>query len=88
MAHVILNLGFANGAPGPAYGQYLKAYDPEGRNGRGMVTWTPDKKQAMQFAGPGEAFETWTAVPACRPLRSDGKPNKPLTAFTITIEPA
>ncbi len=50
--------------------------------------WTSDKTKAVVFEGVVEAFTLWSAVPTARPRRRDGKPNKPLTAFTISIEDA
>ena len=67
-------------------GRYLKSYDPEAHNGFGAEEWTADPAQAMVFDGVREALECWRAVPANHPVRlSDGKPNRPLTAVTITL---
>lgn len=67
-------------------GAYLKAFDVEGAAGAGLVSWTADKSEALVFGSFIEAFEAWRAVPASRPLRPDGKPNRPLTAFSIAFE--
>jgi hypothetical protein len=81
---VIRCLELANGAPGPR-NQFLAKYDPK----TGHSTWTLDKAKAMKFAGPAEAFMLWNSVHEREPVRAhDGKPNKPLTAFTIEIEDA
>jgi hypothetical protein len=85
---VIKNEGLADGRDGPAPGQYLKEYNPEGLGGMGAWTWTPNPAEAMKFEDAIEAFKCWTQVPRNRPKRPDGKPNKPLTAFTVTIEDA
>jgi hypothetical protein len=68
-------------------GQYLASYDPEAHGGRGSATWTPDPAKAMTFGDARAAFESWQQVPRSRPVRPDGKPNHPLTAFTVAIVP-
>lgn len=68
-------------------GQYLSSYDPEAHGGCGFATWTPDPAAAMTFEDASAAFEFSQQVPRCRPVRPDGKPNRPLTAFTIAIMP-
>jgi len=67
-------------------GAYLKSCDLEYAGGHGLATWTADKSEALAFGSYREAFEAWRAVPECCPLRDDGEPNRPLTAFTVEIE--
>ena len=72
----------ANGERGPA-GQFLRSYDPK----TGFSTWTIHKEKAMKFAEATAAFMLWKSVHEREPVRvHDGKPNRPLTAFTIAIE--
>lgn len=78
-------LGFADDSPCPVAGGYLESFDHEAENGRGYGTFTREIGKAMVFAGPDTAFEFWRRVPKCRPLRPDGKPNRPLTATTIEL---
>jgi hypothetical protein len=68
-------------------GEYLKSYDPEAYDGRGDALFTGDIGEAMKFTSHGEALTFAMTVPKSRPLRADGKPNKPLTAFTLEIMP-
>jgi hypothetical protein len=74
-------------APGAAdpTGLYLRSYDPEGHDGRGDADWTADLAQAKVFASPMEAFEEWRRVPNVLPVRPDGQPNRPLTAYSVTF---
>ena len=65
---------------------YLKSYDIEAYNGRGSAEWTRDKNTAMQFVSFTHAVGAWNTQSKIRPLRDDGKPNKPLTSFTIEVE--
>ena len=74
--------GHTNGVP---VGCYLADYDPEGNDGHGLASWTPDPEQALTFATGAEAAACYRAVPRNRPLRPDGHPNRPLTMFTIMI---
>lgn len=77
------------GQPGQeATGQYLKRYDPEAHDGQGEVIWTSDPGQAATFADIIAAHACWTQVPRSRPVRGDGRPNRPMTAFSITFETA
>lgn len=88
----IVGLAYGLGST-PLDGQYLKEYDPN-RNGRdpsgnpmlAHVVTTPDISEAMRFDDFAELHEVWTLVDARDPVRPDGKPNRPLTAFTVTTE--
>jgi hypothetical protein len=67
-------------------GWYLAAYDPEANDGNGMASWTPDPYKALTFATGIEAAACYRAVPRSRPVRPDGKPNRPLTMFALAFE--
>lgn len=64
---------------------YLKSFDPDADGGRGIVTFTPWESEAKTFATSNEALEFWRQQSVRLPLRPDGKPNKPLTAFHAEI---
>ena len=85
MSVVIRAVMFANGTPCPIAGQFLKSMDFEAYNGRGYAEWTDDLSKALRFATNGDAWEFWVTVPKCKPIREDGRPNKPLTSTTIEI---
>jgi hypothetical protein len=74
--------GRTNGVP---VGAYLASYDPEGDGGNGIATWTRDVSRAMTFATGEAATACYRAVPLNRPLRPDGRPNRPLTMFTVAF---
>lgn len=65
---------------------YLVSFDPDGEDGRGNVVATVDKTKAHVFASFEDLIETWKRPSTVRPVRPDGKPNRPLTAFTIETE--
>lgn len=62
-------------------GKYLKEYDPDGNNGFGRIVFTEEPTEAKSFESSTELFETWGAQSTVRPLRPDGMPNRPLTAY-------
>lgn len=80
-------IGFANGEPAPISGHYLVKYDPTiDKEQRILLETTTDRSKAKKFANPGEAFSEWKRVSPNVPIRYDGKPNRPLTAYTVEIE--
>jgi hypothetical protein len=79
-------VAMADGRPCLWSNHYLRSFDPEAAHGMGHAVWTPSPARALAFPTPEAAWELWHAVPRSHPVRaSDGKPNKPLTAFTIEI---
>lgn len=85
--------GLATGQRTPFDGQYLKEYDPDrgGTDTQGQaviahVVTTPNRDEAMRFTDAAHLHRVWTQVPAADPVRPDGKPNRPLTAFTVSTE--
>lgn len=85
MTVAIIALCFANGAPCPHEGQYLEAFDFEHGDGVGWGEFTSDPVKAKRFDDTVAAMTFWKIVPTCRPLREDGKPNRPLTALCVEI---
>lgn len=66
---------------------FVEAYDPEAFDGRGFVDFTDDPARAIHFATQAEAIEFWRQVPKSRPVREDGRPNRPLMAFSVEVQP-
>lgn len=77
----------SSNSPTFSLGCYLKSYNPEDSDGRGSAVFTTKIEDAATFRTFGEAMDLYRSVPNCRPIRADGEPNRPLTAFTIMIEP-
>ena len=73
-------------APEPGNKVYLRSYDADTPDGRGAIVTTTVRDEALRFDDLAAAFECWKRTSATRPLRPDGKPNRPLTAYTITFE--
>lgn len=73
---------------GPHAGRLLKHFDPDRFDGRGLVESTDALSDAIVFPDTVTAWETWKTPSSVHPVRlSDGKPNRPMTAWTITISP-
>jgi hypothetical protein len=70
------------------YGDYLEWSDPNANWGRGDDRWTHDLAKAKRFASFEEASKCWKAQSTIRPYRDDGKPNRPMTAYSVSIEQA
>lgn len=68
-------------------GAYLRSFDVEAHDGRGEANWTMLPQQAMKFRDAAAATWAWRTRSAKRPNRPDGRPNRPLTAFNVAIEP-
>lgn len=67
-------------------GNYLETFDADAFDGGGDATFTGDPAKAMRFESFEAASACWKQQSKVRPLRSDGEPNRPLTAFCVTIE--
>lgn len=65
-------------------GQYLAWSDPDAKNGYGDDRWTDDLGNAKKFATFEAAMLCWKAQSTIRPMRNDGKPNQPMTAYSVT----
>ena len=73
------------GPGGPVWG-YVRFFDPDAHGGRGNLVTTADPARARQFDSAIEAGNFWRQQSKVRPLRPDGKPNRPLTAYSVVIE--
>lgn len=80
MPTVMIQHGTADGRALPHDGEYLKDFDFEAHGGVGDIALTPNLDEAKQFATFVDAWLFWRTVPKCKPIREDGKPNRPLTA--------
>jgi hypothetical protein len=80
-------IGCGSGEPTEFDGKWLSEYDPEKQGydsaGRPMIAHlkaVSDPAKALGFDDPKDALELWRKTDGTRP---DGKPNRPLTAFTV-----
>lgn len=66
--------------------EWVTEYDPNAHGGLGQSDTSTDKAKALRFPTAGEAFAFWRQQSTVKPLRDDGRPNRPLTALTVSIE--
>lgn len=65
---------------------YLEAFDLDAHGGRGFSALTADPSKALTWPDLADVLAAWKTVSRVRPTRPDGKPNRPLTAYTIEPE--
>ena len=80
MPFVIRCVGLATNPRSGPRGQFLMTYHPSG-----LSEWTLDPQRAMTFESHSAAIALWKSVHPTHPTRSDGRPNRPLTAFSIEV---
>lgn len=85
MATVMKLCGDAHGRALAKDGWYLEDFDFEAHDGLGLITMTPRISEAKRFEDFGAAIAFWRTSPVCKPLREDGKPNRPLTSTNWTF---
>lgn len=71
---------------GPVHGDYLEWFDVNAKKGFGDDRWTADVSKALKFKTFADATAAWKMQSKKRPFRDDGEPNRPLTAYSVTIE--
>ncbi len=67
-------------------GLYLKSCDFEAYEGRGHAEFTINRGSAKCFDSVTAAWNYWRTISKSCPIREDGKPNRPLTAFHIMVQ--
>lgn len=71
----------------PFDGQMVKSYAPEAFEGLGDVETTSSLSEALKFDTLRKAVAFSRQPASNMPMRPDGKPNRPLTAFTLEFVP-
>jgi len=85
MSYRIRIVGRIDGIAAANDGTWLVSCDVDGNDGHGIIKTTLVSRDARQFETPGQAMEYWRRVSTTHPVRRDGKPNRPLTAYTVEI---
>ena len=67
---------------------FLRDANVNAARGRGTIETTSDPARAKRFASKAEAWAYWGQQSEVKPRRPDGRPNRPLTAWTVLVEPA
>lgn len=87
---VVIRIAWLGGnvaQPSVHAGQYVKTFDADAYDGRGYLVTTREKREALRFDSMTAAMKFYRQQSTVQPLRrSDGRPNRPLTAFTVTVE--
>jgi len=52
----------------------------------GRERWTTDITKAKRFASQEDAMGCWRKQSTVKPFRSDGRPNRPMTAYSVVVE--
>jgi hypothetical protein len=65
--------------------QYLVSFDFDAMLGQGYGIFTDKPEYAMRFKTLRDAMEFWRTASTVKPVRPDGRPNRPLTASTISV---
>jgi len=84
MKYGIFLHGLAVGIPTDVDGKWLSYYDPTKRGFRGEIRATDDAAKALAFDSFEDAAMCWRQASGTRP---DGRPNRPLTAYSVEIKP-
>lgn len=87
MSTVLRIVCLANGAPSVESGRYIVRADVNSHGGRGWLVTTTDPSKARRFSDQPAAIEYWQRQSTKLPVRMDGQPNRPLTAFTVEVLP-
>ena len=85
MAAIIRIVGLATSETTSADGMYVTEYTPDGNDGQGMLTLTPHRHAAKRYSSKADAMAQWMAVSRTHPTRPDGKPNRPMSAFSVEV---
>jgi hypothetical protein len=72
-------------SPPELAGKFLKSFDFDAGDGKGYGVFTMNGNRAKQFRDARAVMEFWKTISKKKPLRSDGKANRPLSASTIEV---
>jgi hypothetical protein len=86
--YVILIHGLPSGDPSPYDETYLERFDfDDCPPGECNLFTVPDPRHARRFTDLLDATGVWKTIDPRQPLDWDGRPNRPLTIFSVTFEP-
>jgi hypothetical protein len=66
-------------------GGYVVSCDVDARGGRGAVTLSSIETDAKRFATGADALAYWKRPSTVCPVRPDGQPNRPLSAYSVEL---
>jgi hypothetical protein len=65
------------------FNRWLLEFDPDAFGSRGRIVQTSNLSKAKRFDSFAAVMEQWKCQSTTVPLRDDGEPNRPLTAYSI-----
>lgn len=78
----------ADGSATPLAGRYVRRWHPSASHpGLPMIDAVSNPAGARTFATWTEALDYWQGVNRKHPVRPDGRPNRPMTAYTCEVVP-
>lgn len=86
MAYLMEILGAADGTV-YEHDLFLAEFDADAFDGRGFVRLTDVPAKAIQFPSQVAVMDAWRTQSKVRPIRDDGRPNRPLTAYHVLARP-
>jgi len=86
MKKVIMQLmGVAPDGRPPPVATYVRDCDFDADHGRGRIIMTQKQDEAKRFDDVTAALDFYRTASKVVPIRPDGKPNRPLTAYNVQI---
>lgn len=78
-------LGVAPDGRPPPKATFVRDCDFDADEGRGRIVMTQKQGEAKRFEDVGAALQFYQQTSKVVPIRPDGKPNRPMTAYNIAI---
>jgi hypothetical protein len=88
MTAVVRIVAPADGSVHRHNGRWVARWNAHTPVGTCAIETTADRTHAKRFKSADDAERQWRTVSNREPVRADGQPNRPLTAFSIDIEDA
>ena len=66
--------------------RWIRDFDVDALEGRGSTRFARNPEDALQFDTFFDALKAYRTQSTVTPLRDDGQPNRPLTAYTVEIK--
>ena len=70
-----------------AINAWVVDHDSNAAGGKGFTRLSQKKAEAKTFNSSREAIDFYNEQSTVQPLRPDGEPNRPMTAYTVSIRP-
>lgn len=78
---VIKIVGVVDGRHSEEEGNYIASFDATSSE----LVVVPSADEALHFESFGDAIKFWQTPSTTDPVRTDGKPNRPLTVYNVEV---